>query len=217
MAVVEKLRRAFSKERREGVKESAEQERRVFGAKYSRFKKKYIPGRSRVVYNPASRIAPRRLGRAPFQTRKTKHQGRTGQRGRGRLRGSYKYFIPGKGPVSVFEWRRHLSQQKQLMKMRLQQIQAQQVASPTQQQMLRQQIQQQMLQRQQVQVPVSQGQLPIARIQEPVYDRMPGDMRIWEAGPGLGLNVGIQQQPQMIQEVDLATGQIRLKRGGSFL
>lgn len=35
--------------------------------------------------------------------------------GRGRPRGSFKYFIPGKGPVDVFTWRRYIRQQRNLV------------------------------------------------------------------------------------------------------
>ena len=51
--------------------------------------------------------------------------------GRGRPRGSYKYFIPGKGKVSVFEYKKWLTQQRALARIKaaenIKAIQAQQV------------------------------------------------------------------------------------------
>jgi hypothetical protein len=44
--------------------------------------------------------------------------------GRGRPKGSYDYFIPGKGRVSVFEYRNYIRNQKQLYKMQLEQQRA---------------------------------------------------------------------------------------------
>lgn len=154
-------------------------------------------------------IAPASGARAFFQ--KQKYQGKTGKRGRGRPRRTYKYFIPGRGPVSVFEWRQYLSRQKQLMKMRAQQLKVQQqIYSPMQQQMLQQQINQQMLQQQ------GQPSSP-AIIPAPQYERYPRDLKVWEEMPSLGLNPVIQQPQQMFYETDLATGRLRLRKGGSLL
>jgi len=210
-------------ERRALLKQQKEIKRKSFIGRMGRVGKTISKlRRSRVAIGPVTSayraVAPSRLGKKPFGYKKTKYRGKKGYRGRGRPRRSYKYFIPGKGPVSVFEWRKHLSQQKQLMKMRLQQMRVQQqgVYSPYQQQALQQQIQQQMIQKQRV-APVQQGRMPPAMIQEPAYEQYPSDLKIWEDIPGVGLNPAIQQQPHMFYERDLATGQMKLRKGGSFL
>lgn len=186
--------------------EYKEQKRKERAERFKKFRKRPSVTRTQGF----SKKIVSRLTRPP-----KKYQGRTGKRGRGRPRGSYKYFIPGKGPVSVFEWRSYLSRQKQLMKMRLQQMKArQQVYSPYQQQALQQQIQQQMVQ---PQAQVQTRRMPPAIIQEPTYDQQPSELRIWEDTTGIGLNPNTQQQPQMFYEQDLATGQMKLKKGGSFL
>jgi len=208
------------------AQQQALKEKKSIAGKLERFGKTISKlRRGRIATGPITStyraIAPSKLGRSPFKLKRktTKYQGKKGHARRGRPKGSYKYFIPGKGPVSVFTWRKYLSQQKQLMKMRLQQLKAkQQVYSPIQQQALQQQIQQQMIQQPQPQIQSPQGAtMPPAYIPEPTYEQRPSDLKIWEEGPGLGLNPTIQQQSQMIQEVDLATGKIRLKKGGSFL
>lgn len=129
--------------------------------------------------------------------------------GRGRPRGSYKYFIPGRGAVSVSEWRKFLAKQKQLLKMRLQQQKALQQFPPQYQQYSQYQYPQQ-------QVRTVSKSSP-TYIETPQYPQRPADLKIWEDMPGIGLNPNIQQPPQMFYEKDLATGQLKLRKSGSFI
>lgn len=151
-----------------------------------------------------------KLQRRIIPLRKSKkYQGKTGQRGRGRHRGSYKYYIPGVGRASVFQWRRYISQQKQAAKAQLQALKLQQQGYTP--------YETQYTQPNHAIAPNQQGRLPKAVIPSPQYEQYPSDLKVWEDMPGLGLNPTVQQQSQYYYEKDLATGRIKLRKGGSFL
>lgn len=99
------------------------QQRRVeFKQKAQRFISRRIP-QARVRRPGPSMIRQESAGRvARFITgRNIPRSASKGYSGRGRPKGTYKYYIPGRGPSSVFEWRKYQRYRQRLAAMELQQ------------------------------------------------------------------------------------------------
>lgn len=163
-----------------------------------------------IIPQQATQATYRMTGRAP-----------SGSRGRGRPKGTVKYYIPGKGPVGVFTYRKWKSAQRQAFREQLRQ----------QEEMLKQQ---QMMQQAQMQVPQEmpiQEEIPEEMAQMPEQQMIPIQQMPTEAQKrpvayvfksyggkpyqaverrptGQGINV----PPGYVEYTDAFTGQRKLKK-----
>jgi len=174
---------------------------------------KYRTGRARVL-----RVIGTAVPISPKTTSKPKGGGRGS---RGRPRGSYTYFIPGKGKVDVFTWRRYLAQQNALAKQQLQVQKAQrkvyrQVYSDANSEFQPQQgaqVSQPQFQSQS-QSQFSQERYPIP-INNPVPQVQPSlkEISILERTP---LTMGFENTETFVQR-NLATGRPTVRKIGNLL
>lgn len=152
---------------------------------------------------------------------KSYSQGRV-KYGRGRPKGTFKYFIPGKGQVDVFTWRKYVGAQKQLYRMQIQQQMAlQKVANKYLPQ------QQGYSQEQQIQIPQQQFQQLPQQFQKPQFagqSVMPvepqpyKEISVLERTPINLSGITLQPISEQYEEISLMTGQKTIKnRTGGFL
>jgi len=135
--IVEKVRPKYRKEQRRIRKEKAIKQLREMGEKaqkrYEKYLVKRVPIRSKktgeiIGYKkvvrgakPVSVKSVKALALAGLPIKVPKNsKGKKGKTyaGRGRPRGSYKYSIPGRGKVSVFEYKKWLTQQRALARVK---------------------------------------------------------------------------------------------------
>ena len=140
----------------------------------------------------------------------------------GRPKGTYKYFIPGKGNVSVFEYKKYLTNQKQIYRMQLEQQRAMaKIAQRFQNKynpQIPQQIQQQMIAQQMQRPPNAQ---PVQQIQPnpfkeiSIIERTPINLAGIEL---IGKGQTFQPVNETFEETNLLTGISTLRRrDGGFI
>jgi hypothetical protein len=194
-----------------------------------RFQKAFNRGVQRFTgYRPGKLVGTTRLAQGIARSagaRLPRQSSGSGSKhyGRGRPRGTYKYFIPGKGPVGVFEWRKWYRQQR-----RLQQLMAQSQISqtPSENQQIAVQNQGYNAPQQQIQPQVMQ-QYPPQLQQIPVQPQPPRDYNILHApnpwkgqlrnvGQNHPVNANVINSPvanpqgDQYTEIDVFTGRPRL-------
>lgn len=159
----------------------------------------------------------------PVKVTQRSSRGRV-KEGRGRPKGSYTYFIPGRGKVDVFTYRRWLreqrNQQKQQFQQQLTQISAQQKAYAQQYPEMANQ-----------QIPLNRiyGRNPYQQPQNPYQQFQPQPQNQWQPAqpvqPSLKeisilertpVNLGAEGQDTFV-ELDFVTGQPKIRRRGNLL
>jgi hypothetical protein len=149
------------------------------------------------------------------------YQGKKGYASRGRPRGpSGKYFIPGRGPVDVFTWRKYMSAMRRANT-------SSNIPSPYPQQRYSKQpfpgqgqFPQQPQQFMQQGIPMAQDapEMQGAIVNTPDYDPYPKEMKVFHNGNPLGIDKGYQNAPDSyFYEVDLFSGQPKLRKQGELV
>lgn len=144
-------------------------------------------------------------------------QGRV-KSGRGRPVGSFKYFIPGRGAVDVFTWRKYVNAQKQAYRTQLQQQVAMQRIQQKYGQNPQQFQQDQLPQLPQQFNPYQQKPQFAGQSVMPVEPQPYKEISVLERTPINLSGITLQPMNEGYQEADLMTGEVKFKRrDGGFL
>jgi hypothetical protein len=193
---------------------------RTFSRPTPSSQQRFFKQRAKVLRGVQSAFPQTRI---PGVKSQVQGQGRV-KYGRGRPKGTFKYIIPGKGQASVFEYRRWLANQKQLLQMQLQQQIAMQKVARRFQPQLPQDIQQ--YPQQQVQIPQQQFN-PYQQFQKPQFagqSVMPvepqpfKEISVLERTPINLSGRTFQPLQETYEEVDLMSGRSSIRsRNGGFI